>query len=95
MRESYDRRRRLLVDGFRQMGLQCFEPMGAFYVFPCIRSTGMDSETFCQQLLIREHVACVPGTAFGESGEGFIRCSYATAIDKLSLALDAFTRFLT
>ena len=95
MRESYERRRRLLVDGFRQMGLQCFEPMGAFYVFPCIRSTGMDSETFCQQLLIREHVACVPGTAFGESGEGFIRCSYATAIDKLSLALDAFTRFLT
>ena len=94
MRESYDRRRRLMVEGFRSMGLDCFEPLGAFYVFPSIRSTGLTSEEFCQKLLERERVACVPGTAFGRCGEGHIRCSYATAVDKLNLALDKMKHFL-
>lgn len=94
MRDSYDRRRRLLVNGFRSMGLDCFEPFGAFYVFPSIKNTGLTSEEFCQKLLEREHVACVPGTAFGTCGEGNIRCSYATAIDKLNLALEKMDHFL-
>lgn len=94
MRESYDRRRRLMVDSFRQMGLDCFEPLGAFYVFPSIKKTGMTSEDFCQKLLERERVACVPGTAFGPCGEGHIRCSYATALDKLNAALDKMSAFL-
>ena len=95
MRESYDRRRRLMVEGFRSMGLDCFEPLGAFYVFPSIRSTGMTSEEFCQRLLEEERVACVPGTAFGRCGEGHIRCSYATAVDKLNQALDKMGRFVS
>ena len=94
MRESYDRRRRLMVDGFRSMGLDCFEPLGAFYVFPSIKSTGLSSEEFCQRLLQEEKVACVPGTAFGACGEGHIRCSYATAVDKLNLALDKMSAFV-
>mgnify|MGYP002753195202 CR=1 FL=1 len=77
MREVYDRRRRIMVEGFRRMGLDCFEPRGAFYVFPGIGRTGLSSEAFCEQLLRAQKVACVPGTAFGESGEGHIRCSYA------------------
>ncbi|MEE0410264.1 MAG: aminotransferase class I/II-fold pyridoxal phosphate-dependent enzyme, partial [Clostridia bacterium] len=76
MREEYNYRRRVIVDGFRNMGLSCFEPYGAFYVFPCIKRTGMTSEEFCNKLLEEEKVAVVPGNAFGESGEGFIRCSY-------------------
>ena len=87
MVSSYDRRRRLMVDGLNEMGLTCFEPKGAFYVFPSIAATGMTSEDFCARLLQEHHVACVPGTAFGESGEGFIRCSYATGIEKLREAL--------
>ena len=94
MRDSYDRRRRLLVEGFRNMGLSCFEPLGAFYVFPSIRVSGLDSEMFCQRLLMEQHIAAVPGTAFGVSGEGFIRCSYATALEKLSKALQGMERFL-
>lgn len=94
MRESYDRRRRLMVDGFRTMGLECFEPLGAFYVFPSIKKTGLTSEEFCQRLLEEKRVACVPGTAFGPCGEGHIRCSYATAIDKLSTALERMAEFL-
>lgn len=94
MRDSYNRRRRLLVDGFRKMGLNCFEPLGAFYVFPSIRSTGLSSEAFCEQLLKQRHIATVPGTAFGLSGEGNIRCSYATGIDKLTLALEGIEAFL-
>ena len=94
MRESYDRRRRLLVDGFRQMGLECFEPRGAFYVFPSIASTGLSSEAFCERLLKEEKVACVPGTAFGSRGQGHIRCSYATGIEKLNQALEKMDRFL-
>ena len=88
MRESYDRRRRLMVSSFREMGLNCFEPYGAFYVFPSIRATRLTSEAFCAGLLEQKHVAAVPGTAFGPSGEGNIRCSYATAMDKLKTALE-------
>ncbi len=94
MRRSYDRRRRLLVDGFRKLGLDCFTPLGAFYVFPSIKSTGLSSEEFCQQLLNEKHVACVPGTAFGPCGEGHIRCSYATALNKLNLALVKIGEFI-
>ena len=94
MRESYDRRRRLMVDGLRKMGLHCFEPRGAFYVFPSIKSTGLTSEEFCERLLQEQHVACVPGTAFGPCGEGHIRCSYATAVDKLNIALEKMEVFL-
>lgn len=94
MRDSYDRRRRLMVDGFRKMGLDCFEPLGAFYVFPSVAKTGLSSADFCQKLLEAERVACVPGTAFGPCGEGNVRCSYATAIDKLNLALEKIDRFL-
>ena len=94
MRDSYDRRRRLLVDAFRSMGLSCFEPLGAFYVFPSIASTGLSSEEFCSKLLQEKHIATVPGTAFGQSGEGHIRCSYATGIDKLNLAIQGIAAFL-
>ena len=94
MVRSYDRRRRLMVERLNAMGLSCFEPKGAFYVFPSIASTGMDSETFCTKLLQEQHVACVPGTAFGAAGEGHIRCSYATSIEKLGMALDRMEAFL-
>ena len=94
MRQSYNRRRRLMLDGFRKMGLDCFEPLGAFYVFPSIRKTGMTSEAFCETLLKEKEVACVPGTAFGACGEGFIRCCYATALDKLTVALERIDDFL-
>lgn len=94
MRESYNRRRRLMVDDLRKMGLHCFEPRGAFYVFPSIQSTGLSSETFCERLLQEKRVACVPGTAFGPCGEGYIRCSYATAVDKLNVALERMADFI-
>ena len=94
MRESYDRRRRLMVEGFRAMGLDCFEPRGAFYVFPSIKSTGLTSEEFCNRLLQEHKIACVPGTAFGDCGEGHIRCSYATGIDKLNIALERMEAFV-
>ncbi|MGL6174122.1 MAG: aminotransferase class I/II-fold pyridoxal phosphate-dependent enzyme [Cellulosilyticaceae bacterium] len=87
MRKAYDERRRILIDGFRNMGLSCFEPRGAFYVFPSIKETGMTSEEFCEKLLMDQKVAVVPGTAFGESGEGFIRCSYAYSVEELKEAL--------
>ncbi|MBQ8555212.1 MAG: aminotransferase class I/II-fold pyridoxal phosphate-dependent enzyme, partial [Clostridia bacterium] len=94
MRESYDRRRRLMVEGFRAMGLDCFEPLGAFYVFPSIKPTGLTSEEFCNRLIQEHKVACVPGTAFGACGEGHIRCSYATGIDKLNIALEQMEKFV-
>ena len=94
MRESYDRRRRLMVESFRAMGLHCFEPYGAFYVFPSIRSTGLTSEEFCSRLLMEKNVAAVPGNAFGPCGEGNIRCCYATALDKLNIALDRIAEFV-
>lgn len=95
MRESYDRRRRLMVSAFRDMGLECFEPYGAFYVFPSIRSTGLSSEEFCASLIRKQKVAAVPGTAFGPSGEGHIRCCYATAVDKINVALERIARFVS
>ncbi len=94
MREEYDYRRRVIVDGFRNMGLSCFEPEGAFYVFPDIRSTKMTSAEFCEKLLYQEKVAVVPGTAFGDSGEGFIRCSYAYSISNIQEALARIERFV-
>lgn len=94
MRREYNYRRRFIVDGFREMGLSCFEPLGAFYVFPSIQSTGMKSEEFCERLLQEQKVAVVPGTAFGESGEGFIRCSYAYSIDQIEEALKRIAEFV-
>ena len=94
MREAYDERRRVMVDGFRAMGLDCFEPQGAFYVFPSIQSTGLSSEEFCEKLLYERRTAVVPGTAFGESGEGFIRCSYAYSIKSIRIALERIEGFL-
>lgn len=94
MCREYNYRRRVIVDGFREMGLSCFEPYGAFYVFPCIKATGMTSEEFCNRLLEEEKVAVVPGTAFGECGEGFVRCSYAYSIEKIEEALKRIGRFV-
>lgn len=94
MCREYNYRRRYIVDGFRKMGLSCFEPLGAFYVFPCIKSTGMSSEEFCAKLLEEERVAVVPGNAFGESGEGFVRVSYAYSIENLQAALERIARFV-
>ena len=89
MRRSYDRRRRVMLDAFRKMGLPCFEPRGAFYCFPSIEPTGLSSEEFCTRLLKEYQVVCVPGDAFGQSGQGHIRCCYATDMQKM---LEAFSR---
>lgn len=94
MRSSYDQRRRVMVEGFRNMGLECFEPLGAFYVFPSIQRTGLGSEEFCEKLLYDQKVAVVPGTAFGESGEGFIRCSYAYSVEEIKEALGRIETFV-
>lgn len=94
MVRSYNRRRVFLVDSFRSMGLPCYEPKGAFYVFPNISPTGLSSEDFCTKLLLEKKVACVPGTAFGESGEGFIRCSYATSMLNLEEAVKRIRDFI-
>ena len=95
MREAYNQRRRFLLHAFDQMGLPCFEPFGAFYVFPCIKEFGMTSEEFATDLLEKEHVAVVPGDAFGESGEGFIRISYAYSIEDLKVALHRIEHYIT
>lgn len=94
MREEYNYRRRVIVDGFRKIGLDCFEPEGAFYVFPSVQSTGMSSEEFSEKLLYGQKVAVVPGNAFGESGEGFIRCSYAYSIENIKAAIDRIDKFV-
>lgn len=94
MREAYDQRRRYLVHAFKEMGLQCFEPYGAFYVFPCIKEFGMTSEEFANRFLKEEKVAAVPGTAFGDCGEGFLRISYAYSLDSLKAAMERFARFV-
>ena len=94
MKEEYDGRRRFLVDGFRRLGLSCFEPRGAFYTFPCIKSTGLTSEEFCDKFLEAEHVAVIPGTAFGPGGEGFVRACYAASMKDLGEALERLERFL-
>ncbi len=94
MRDSYDKRRRYVLHELRDMGLGCFEPFGAFYVFPCITSLGMTSEEFANRLLQEEKVAIVPGTAFGDSGEGFMRISYAYSMENLKVALTRVRRFV-
>jgi aminotransferase len=94
MKREYDRRRRLFVSELERLGLPCFEPKGAFYAFPSIEGTGLSSEDFAEQLLKEQKVAAVPGNAFGESGEGFIRCSYATSREEILEAVDRIERFL-
>ena len=94
MRQEYNLRRRYLVDALNKMGLSCFEPEGAFYVFPSIQSTGLDSEEFCEKLLQKERVAVVPGNAFGECGEGHVRISYSYSINHLKEALKRIQRFV-
>ena len=94
MREAYDQRRRYLMHAFREMGLRCFEPYGAFYVFPCIKEFGMTSEEFANRFLAEEKVAVVPGTAFGDCGEGFLRISYAYSLENLKIALERLQRFV-
>ena len=95
IRGEYDRRRRFVVDAFNKMGLHTFEPEGAFYVFPCIKNTGMDSEEFCEKLLYGKKVAVVPGNAFGDSGEGYIRVSYSYSVQHLTAALKRIREFLS
>lgn len=94
MVSEYDKRRRLIYDGLQKAGLKCFEPKGAFYIFPDITSTGLSSEEFAEKILMQEHVALVPGNAFGECGEGFVRCSYATSIEQISEALARIEHFV-
>lgn len=94
MRESYDQRRRFLVHAFKEMGLECFEPFGAFYIFPCIKEFGMTSDEFASRFLEEEKVAVVPGTAFGDCGEGFIRISYAYSLERLKEAIGRLEHFV-
>ena len=95
MVKEYNQRRRVLVDGFRKLGLDCFEPLGAFYVFPCIKSTGLSSDEFCEKLLLSEKVLTVPGNAFGDCGEGYIRACYASSMENIKEALARIEHFLT
>ncbi len=94
MRAEYDRRRRLIVDGYNELGLRCFEPRGAFYAFPNVSASGMDEEAFCEALLREERVAVIPGSAFGASGAGFVRACYATSYEKIEEALERTRRFM-
>ena len=94
MREEYDGRRRFLVDGFRKLGLDCFEPRGAFYTFPCVKSTGLTSEQFADRFLAEQKVAVIPGPAFGPGGEGYVRATYAASMHDLDEALKRLERFL-
>lgn len=93
MKESYNQRRRFLLSSFKEMDIPCFEPFGAFYVFPCIKKFGMTSEEFAMKFLDEENVAVIPGTAFGDSGEGFLRISYAYSIEKLKVAMEKMAKF--
>ena len=95
MKEAYNQRRRFLLNSFKEMNIPCFEPFGAFYVFPCIKKYGMTSEEFAMKFLEEENVAVVPGTAFGDSGEGFLRISYAYSIDNLKVAMEKLKNFLS
>lgn len=94
MREEYNQRRLVMVNGFNSMGLDCFEPEGAFYVFPCIKKCGLSSNDFCEQLLYSKKVAIIPGTAFGDCGEGFARCSYAYSLENITEALRRIKEFV-
>ena len=91
---AYNQRRRVLLDGFEKIGLECFEPQGAFYLFPSIKSTGMTSDEFCEKLLKEEEVLVIPGTAFGKSGEGFIRCSYASSMENILESIKRIDKFI-
>ena len=95
MRDEYNMRRRLVVKSFNDMGLTCFEPRGAFYVFPCIRCSGLTSQEFCEMLLKEQEVAIIPGDAFGASGEGYARISYAYSVDHLQIAMKRIREFLS
>jgi aminotransferase len=94
MKQEYDGRRRYLLDGLRRLGLECFEGLGAFYLFPSIRSTGLSSEDFCMKFLMEEKVAVIPGTAFGPVGEGYVRISYAASMKNIEEVLLRLERFL-
>ena len=94
MREEYDRRRKFMISVFNEMGLECFEPKGAFYVFPSVKSTGLTGQEFAERLLKEQKVAVVPGDAFGESGKYFIRCSYAYSMKNLITATDKIRQFV-
>ena len=95
MRKAYNQRRRFLLNAFKEMNLECFEPYGAFYVFPCIKEFGMSSEEFATKFLEEEKVAAVPGTAFGDSGEGYLRISYAYSLENLKVAIGRLKHFVT
>ena len=95
MRDEYNMRRRLVVHGFNSMGLTCFEPRGAFYVFPSIQISGLTSSEFCERLLREKEVAIIPGSAFGASGEGYARISYAYSVDHLQIAMKRIREFLS
>ena len=94
MMTAYNQRRRVLLDGFKKIGLECFEPQGAFYLFPSIKSTGMTSDEFCEKLLKEEELLVIPGTAFGKSGEGFIRCSYASSMENILESIKRIDNFI-
>ena len=94
MRNAYNQRRRFLLDAFKKMGLECFEPYGAFYVFPSIKEFNMTSEEFATKFLEEEHVAAIPGNAFGDSGEGYLRISYAYSMESLKEAISRLDRFI-
>jgi aminotransferase len=94
MRGEYDRRRKFILQGVRSAGLGCFEPQGAFYIFPNIGSTGLTSDAFCEMLLRKEKVLMVPGTAFGKSGEGYVRATYASSLENIKTAVDRLERFV-
>jgi aminotransferase len=94
MREQYRARRNYIVSAFNEMGLPCHLPRGSFYAFPCIQSTGLSSKDFARQLLEAEKVACVPGSAFGPTGEGYLRCCFATALDRIEIAAERMARFV-
>jgi len=95
MNRKYNRRRRLIIDGLRKAGLKCFEPQGAFYAFPSIKETGLNSNDFCEKLLMEEKLAVVPGSAFGDCGEGFVRMSYAYSTETINSALERISRFMS
>ena len=94
MRNSYNQRRRFLINTFKEMRVECFEPYGAFYVFPCIKEFGMTSEEFATKFLEEENVALIPGKAFGDSGEYYLRISYAYSLEKLKIAMERLSRFI-
>jgi aminotransferase len=94
MKRDYDYRRKYLLDGLRQIGISCFEPRGAFYMFPSLQKFGLSSNDFCEKFLLEEHVAIIPGAAFGGGGEGFARMCYASSVDNISESLTRLKRFI-